>query len=152
MRVRSSAAIICQGPKKKASNAAFVAFFEKEYGIPAGVIVAILGTETGFGRYPGDSAVVSAITILTYDCRSSEFFKPHAIGALKLVDNGAISATTLGAKHGRLGPAQFLRGNSLKYDVDAYGDGKVDFYNLTDSLAQTANFLKGRVGNAAKVI
>ena len=49
MRVRSSAAIISPGRKKKASNAAFFAFFEKEYGVPAGVIVAILGTETSFG-------------------------------------------------------------------------------------------------------
>jgi membrane-bound lytic murein transglycosylase B len=49
MRVRSSAAIISQGRKKKASNAAFFALFEKEYGVPAGVIVAILGTETSFG-------------------------------------------------------------------------------------------------------
>ena len=49
MRVRISAAIISQGRKKKASNAAFVALFEKEYGVPAGVIVAILGAETRFG-------------------------------------------------------------------------------------------------------
>ena len=141
-----------KGLKKKASNAAIFALLEKEYGVPAGVIVAILGTETGFGRYPGDSAVVSAITTLIYYCRLSEFFKPHAIGAFKLVDKGTISATTHGAKHGGLGHNQFLRGNALKYDVDTYVDSKVDFYNLTDSLASTANFLKGRVGNAAKVI
>jgi membrane-bound lytic murein transglycosylase B len=49
MRVRISAAIISQGRKKKASNAAFFALFEKEYGVPAGVIVAILGAETRFG-------------------------------------------------------------------------------------------------------
>ena len=35
--------------EKKASNASFFALFEKEYGVPAGVIVAILGTETSFG-------------------------------------------------------------------------------------------------------
>ena len=49
MRVRGSATIISQGRKKKASNAAFFALFEKEYGVPAGVIVAILGAETRFG-------------------------------------------------------------------------------------------------------
>ena len=68
------------------------------------------------------------------------------------MDKGTISAKTQGAKHGGLGHNQFLRGNALKYDVDTYVDGKVDFYNLTDSLASTANFLKGRGGNAAKVI
>jgi membrane-bound lytic murein transglycosylase B len=86
MRVRGSATIISQRRKKKASNAAFFASLEKKYGVPAGVIIAIHGMETGFGRFMGDSAVVSAITTLTYDCRRSAFFKPHAIGALKLVD------------------------------------------------------------------
>ena len=142
MRVRGSATIVSQGRKKKASNAAFFASLEKRYGVPAGVIIAIHGMETGFGRYMGDSAVVSAITTLTYDCRRSAFFKPHAIGALKLVDKGAINAMTQGAKHGELGHTQFLPGNALKYGVDANGDGKVDFYNLTDALASTANFLK----------
>jgi len=144
MRVRGSATIVSQGRKKKASNAAFFASLEKRYGVPAGVIIAIHGMETGFGRYMGDSAVVSAITTLTYDCRRSAFFKPHAIGALKLVDKGAINAMTQGAKHGELGHTQFLPGNALKYGVDANGDGKVDFYNLTDALASTANFLKGK--------
>ena len=144
MRVRGSATIVSQGRKKKASNAAFFASLEKRYGVPAGVIIAIHGMETGFGRYMGDSAVVSAITTLTYDYRRSAFFKPHAIGALKLVDKGAINAMTQGAKHGELGHTQFLPGNALEYGVDANGDGKVDFYNLTDALASTANFLKGK--------
>ncbi len=51
----------------------------------------------------GDTPVVSAIATLTYDCRRSDFFQPHLIGALKLVDMGAISSKTIGAKHGELG-------------------------------------------------
>ena len=90
----------------------------------------------------GDSPVVSAIVTLTYDCRRSDFFKPHALGALKLVDQGSITAATKGAKHGELGHTQFLPGNALKYGVDGDGDGRVDFYNQTDALASTANFLR----------
>ena len=90
----------------------------------------------------GKSAVVSAITTLAYDCRRSAFFVPHAIGALKLVDQGAITTATKGAKHGELGHTQFLPGNALKYGVDADGNGRVDFYNQTDALASTANFLR----------
>nr|WP_245926139.1 lytic murein transglycosylase [Ascidiaceihabitans donghaensis] len=142
MKVRGATTIVSQGRKRKAGNANFFAALERQYGVPAGVILAIHGMETGFGGFMGDSAVVSAITTLTYDCRRSDFFKPHAIGALKLVDQGAITANTKGAKHGELGHTQFLPGNALKYGVDANGDGRVDFYNQTDALASTANFLR----------
>ena len=87
--------------------------------------------ETGFGGFMGDTQVVSAIATLTYDCRRSDFFKPHLIGALKLVDNGSITAKTVGAKHGELGHTQFLPGNALRYGVDGNGDGRVDFYNVS---------------------
>ncbi len=142
MKVRGADTIVAQGRKRKARNAGFYQSLEKRYGVPAGVLLAIHGMETGFGGFMGNSAVVSAITTLAYDCRRSAFFVPHAIGALKLVDRGAITAKTKGAKHGELGHTQFLPGNALKYGVDASGDGRVDFYNQTDALASTANFLR----------
>ena len=43
-----------------------------------------------------------------------------------------------------MGHTQFLPGNALTYGVDATGDGQVDFYNLTDALASTANFLRAK--------
>lgn len=142
MKVRGANTIIAQGRKRKAQNAAFYNSLEKRFGVPAGVIIAIHGMETGFGRFMGDSQVVSAIVTLTYDCRRSKFFEPHAIGALKLVDRGSISTTTKGAKHGELGHTQFLPGNAIAYGVDGNGDGRVDFYNQSDALASTANFLR----------
>ena len=140
MQIRGASTIVAQGRKRKARNAQFYAALERQYGVPAGVLIAIHGMETGFGRFMGDSHVVSAITTLAYDCRRSGFFIPHAIGALKRVDRGAITEDTRGAKHGELGHTQFLPGNALKYGVDANGDGRVDFYNLTDALASTANY------------
>ncbi|WP_425044213.1 lytic murein transglycosylase [Primorskyibacter sp. S87] len=142
MQIRGADTIVALGRKRKAKNPQFYAALEKQYGVPAGILIALHGMETGFGNFMGDSRVVSAITTLAYDCRRSEFFIPHAIGALKLVDQRAITGQTLGAKHGELGHTQFLPGNALTYGVDATGDGKVDFYNITDSLASTANFLK----------
>ncbi|GAB4542666.1 MAG: lytic murein transglycosylase [Ruegeria sp.] len=142
MQIRGADTIVAQGRKRKARNPQFYAALERQYGVPAGVLIAIHGMETGFGRFMGDSQVVSAITTLAYDCRRSEFFIPHAIGALKLVDQGSISMATKGAKHGELGHTQFLPGNALRYGVDATGDGRVDFYNPTDALASTANFLR----------
>ncbi|MCE0504565.1 MULTISPECIES: lytic murein transglycosylase [unclassified Roseivivax] len=142
MEIRGSATIVRQGRDRKARNANFYASLERAYGVPAGVLIAIHGMETGFGRFMGDSEVVSAITTLAFDCRRSEFFKPHALGALKLVDRGSITRQTRGAKHGELGHTQFLPGNALRYGVDGNGDGRVDFYNETDALASTANFLR----------
>ncbi len=142
MQIRGADTIVAQGRKRKARDAGFYASLEARFGVPAGVIIAIHGMETGFGGFMGDSSVVSAITTLAYDCRRSDFFKPHAIGALKLVDMGAITGSTKGAKHGELGHTQFLPGNALRYGVDANGDGRVDFYNQADALASTANFLR----------
>jgi membrane-bound lytic murein transglycosylase B len=142
LQVRGADAIISQGRTRKARNAEFYAALEAQYGVPAGILIAIHGMETGFGGFMGDTNVVSAIATLTYDCRRSDFFRPHLLGALKLVDQGTISASTVGAKHGELGHTQFLPGNALIYGVDGNGDGAVDFYNLTDAMASTANFLR----------
>ena len=150
MQVRGADTIVAQGRKRKARNPQFYAALERQYGVPAGVIIAIHGMETAFGGFMGDSSVVSAIVTLTYDCRRSAFFEPHAIGALKLVDQGAITGATKGAKHGELGHTQFLPGNALQFGVDANGDGRVDFYNQTDALASTANFLRQKGWKAGR--
>jgi lytic murein transglycosylase len=141
MDVRGASTIISQGRRRLERNPDFYASLERAYGVPAGVIIAIHGMETAFGNYMGDSNVVSAIATLTYDCRRSDFFMPHLIGALKLVDQGSISENTIGAKHGELGHTQFLPGNALRYGVDGNGDGRVDLGDATDALASTANFL-----------
>ena len=150
MQVRGADTIIAQGRKRKAQNSNFYTNLERRYGVPAGVIIAIHGMETAFGGFMGDTKVVSAIVTLTFDCRRSEFFKPHAIGALKLVDQGSISPETKGAKHGELGHTQFLPGNAMNYGVDGNGDGRVDFYNQADALASTANFLQQKGWQSGK--
>lgn len=142
LQVRGADTIVKQGRARKAKNPAFYATLEEVYGVPSGVIIAIHGMETGFGGFMGDTNVVSAIATLSYDCRRSDFFTPHLIAALKLVDMGSISPASIGAKHGELGHTQFLPGNALAYGVDANGDGKVDLTNPADALASTANYLR----------
>jgi len=144
MKVRGADTIVAQGRKMKANNAAFYQSVERAYGVPAGVLIAIHGMETGFGRFMGDSNVVSAVATLAYDCRRPDFFRPHLIGALKLIDNGSMSPGQVGAKHGELGHTQFLPGNALRFGVDGNGDGRTDLTNLTDAMASTANFLRGK--------
>ncbi len=139
--VRGGDAIVAQGQRRLRDNADLYASLERAYGVSPGVLIAIHGMETGFGNFMGDTNVISAIATLAYDCRRSEFFTDHLIGALMLVDRGTISPQSIGAKHGELGHTQFLPGNALRYGVDGNGDGVVDLGNQTDALASTANFL-----------
>ncbi len=141
LELRGANAIISQGRARKAKNPDFYASLERAYGVPAGVLLAIHGMETGFGNFMGDTNVVSAIATLSYDCRRSDFFTGHLIAALKLVDDGTITPASVGAKHGEVGHTQFLPGNVLNYGVDGNGDGQVDLTNLTDAMTSTANFL-----------
>ena len=142
MRIRGADTIVAQGKRRIAGNPAFYASLEAAYGVPAAVIVAIHGMETGFGNFMGDANVLSAISTLAYDCRRSDFFSGHAMAALQLVDRGSLSANTVGAMHGEVGHMQFLPGNMMRYGVDGDGNGTVDLTQLTDSLASTANFLR----------
>jgi lytic murein transglycosylase len=142
MEVRGASTIVKQGRARKAKNPDYYAGLEAAYGVPAGVIIAIHGMETAFGGFMGDSNVVSAIATLAYDCRRTDFFTPHLIAALMLVDQGTISPKSVGAKHGELGHTQFLPGNALRYGVDGNGDGQVDLNTASDALASTANYLR----------
>lgn len=150
MQVRGADTIVALGRKRKARDAAFYGGLEKRYGVPAGVILAIHGMETGFGNFMGDSNVVSSIATLAYDCRRSEFFTGHTLAALRLVDRGVVSPKSIGAKHGELGHTQFLPGNVETYGVDGNGDGRLDMNNLSDALASTANFLSKKGWKSGK--
>ena len=61
------------------------------------------------------------IVTLTYDCRRTDFFRPHALAALQLVDRGWLSPNARGAAHGEVGQTQFLPANVIRFGVD--GDG-----------------------------
>jgi len=144
IRLGSINGFASQAKKRKNANAAFFGSLEKRYGVPAGILLAIHGMETGFGRNMGNTPVVDSILTVAYDCRRSSFFVPHALAALRMVDLGTLAPNQRGAAHGELGHTQFLPGNALKYGADATGDGRVDFYNMADSLASTANFLRAK--------
>lgn len=144
MAKRGGAAIASKGKTIKKQNAALFDKIEARYGVPAGPLIAIWGMETGFGSYMGNSNILSAAATLAYDCRRSEFFTNQLYAALKLVQNGSLSASAIGAMHGEVGQTQFLPANVLKYGVDGDGNGKIDLIrSKADALASTANFLRG---------
>lgn len=144
IRLGSIDSFAAQARRVKNQNANFYASLEASYGVPAGIILAIHGMETGFGRNMGNTPVIDSITTVAYDCRRSSFFEPHALSALILVDRGGLDSSQRGAAHGEMGHTQFLPGNALRFGVDADGNGRVDLYSLSDSLASTANFLRAK--------
>lgn len=139
MQRRGANVIISKGRSLKKANAALFNKIESTYGVPPGVLLAIWGMETGFGASMGKQNTVSAIVTLAYDCRRPGFFYPHAIGALMLVDRGALTADSVGAMHGEIGHTQFLPGNVLKYGV-----GNKNLRDKNTALMSTANFLRAQ--------
>ena len=143
MQKRGAATIAAQGRGKKAQNAQLFAAIEQRYGVPAGPLIAIWGLETAFGGYMGNQNTLSAVATLAYDCRRPDFFEPHLLAALQLIDRGWLSPAQRGAMHGEVGHTQFLPANIVRYGVDGNGDGRVDLNDRADALASTANFLRG---------
>ncbi|MGR3322691.1 MAG: lytic murein transglycosylase [Pseudooceanicola sp.] len=142
MRIRGTDAIARIGRQKKAANPEFYAALERIYGVPAGILLAIHGMESGFGNTFGKYRVVSSIATVAYDCRRSEFFTGHLLAALEMVDRGWLDPNAIGAAHGEIGHTQFLPGNVLRYGRDGNGDGRIDLYNISDAMASTAHFLR----------
>jgi len=133
---RGGATIVAKGRTLKQTHAALFASIEQRYGVPPGPLIAIWGMETAFGTQRGKQSALSAVATLAYDCRRPEYFSDQLIAALKLVDRGVMSASTLGSMHGEIGQTQFLPKNIL-----AYGSGNLDV--AANALNATANFLKG---------
>jgi membrane-bound lytic murein transglycosylase B len=132
---RGASTIVARGRSLKQSQAALFASIQQRYGVPPGPLIAIWGMETGFGSQRGNQNMLSAIATLAYDCRRTEYFTEQLYAALKLIDRGALSASTRGSMHGEIGQTQFLPKNIL-----AYGTGNLDV--AANALSSTANFLK----------
>lgn len=132
---RGASTIVARGRALKQSQAALFASIQQRYGVPPGPLIAIWGMETGFGSQRGNQNMLSAVATLAYDCRRSEYFTEQLYAALKLIDRGAVSASTRGSMHGEIGQTQFLPKNIL-----AYGTGNLDV--AANALSSTANFLK----------
>ncbi len=143
MQRRGADTIAQRGARLKGQHSALLQRIEQQYGVPPGPLLAIWGMETAFGGFLGDLNIVSSIVTLAYDCRRTEFFRPHAVAALQLVDRGWLSPSARGAAHGEIGQTQFLPGNVIRFGVDGDGDGRVDLIgSIPDALASTANFLR----------
>jgi lytic murein transglycosylase len=136
---------IARGTALIKSNAAVFARIERQYGIPAPVIVAFWGLESDFGANMGHYRTLPSIASLAYDCRRAERFRGQLLDALRLIERGDLRPEEMiGSWAGELGETQMMPTEYYKYAVDYDGDGKRNLLRSTpDVLASTANYLVG---------
>lgn len=113
------------------------------YGVQPRFIVALWGIETDFGRNTGGFSVIEALATLAYDGRRSAFFRGELLNALKIIDDGHISAHDMtGSWAGAMGQSQFMPSSFLSFAVDRNADGRRDIWTtLDDVFASIANYL-----------
>ncbi|MDN7123337.1 lytic murein transglycosylase B [Pseudidiomarina sp. 1APP75-32.1] len=116
---------------------------EQQFGVPAEVIVAIIGVETFYGGYLGNYKVLDALYTLGfhYPPRQS-FFRSELKEFLLLARDEQLAATELkGSYAGAMGYGQFISSSYRHYAVDFDGDGVRDLLNNpVDAIGSVANY------------
>jgi len=117
---------------------------EETYGVPAEIIVAILGVETFYGRNTGSYRTIDALTTLAFDYpRRASFFRGELKEFLRLAREQRLSPLEpRGSYAGALGIPQFMPGSVRRYAVDFDGDGRIDlWHDDDDAIGSVANYL-----------
>jgi membrane-bound lytic murein transglycosylase B len=143
---------IAAGVKFWQDNRETLARAEKETGVPAEIMVGIIGVETIYGQQTGTFRVMDSLTTLAFDFPAShprakersEFFKAELEQYLSLAHRNKIDPFSLkGSFAGAMGMPQFMPSSWVKYGVDFDGDGKVDLFNSpADIIGSVANYFK----------
>lgn len=118
---------------------------EKEYGVPAEIIVAIIGVETNYGRNTGSWYVIDALTTLAFDYPPrAPFFRSELVNYLILTREQKHNPLEFkGSYAGAMGYGQFMPSSYRNYAVDFSGDGFTDIWNNpTDAIGSIANYFK----------
>lgn len=116
---------------------------EKTYGVPAWMIVGIIGVETRYGSNMGSYRVVDALATLGFDYpRRSEFFLGQLEQYLMMVREQHFDPYELkGSYAGAMGFGQFIPSSYRAYAVDFDGDGQADIVNNpVDAIGSVANY------------
>ncbi|MEO8937651.1 MAG: lytic murein transglycosylase B [Burkholderiaceae bacterium] len=130
------------------ANAELLARAEREYGVPAEIIVGILGVETVYGRNTGSFRVVDVLATLAFDYPNrqrdrSAFFRAQLTDVLLMARERGVDPTILrGSYAGAIGMPQFMPGSIRRFAVDFDGDGDIDLVGSpADVIGSVANFL-----------
>lgn len=123
---------------------------QQEFGVPAEIIIGILGVETLYGQTTGKFRTVDALTTLAFAYPDTpnraprmQYFRNELKQALLYARESGIDALSLnGSFAGAIGWPQFMPGSIRKFAVDFDGDGKIDLRNSpADAIGSVASFL-----------
>jgi membrane-bound lytic murein transglycosylase B len=118
---------------------------ELQYGVPAEVILGILGVETAFGRNTGSFRVIDALATIAFDGpRRQEYFRDELKELLLLARETGIDALAIkGSYAGAVGLPQFMPSSYRRYAVDFDGDGRIDLSGSpADAIGSIASYIK----------
>ena len=134
-------------------NASTLARAEKEFGVPAEIIVGIIGVETIYGQQMGGFTVADALATLAFDFPASH---PRAAERAayfrreleQFFTNAYLTRVdpfeAKGSYAGAMGIPQFMPSSWAAYAVDYDGDGRIDLFNSpTDAIGSVANYFVG---------
>ena len=114
------------------------------YGVPAEIIVAIIGIETFYGQNTGRYQTFSALATLAFDYPPrADLFRRELEELLLLArERKTDPLAYTGSFAGALGLPQFLPSSLRRYAVDFDSDGAIDLTgDADDAIGSVANFL-----------
>ncbi len=120
-------------------------YAEKHYGVPAEIIVSILGVETLYGQRQGDFRVLDALSTLAfYYPKRAPYFQYELKEYLKMCHEYHLNPTAqLGSYAGAMGQGQFMPGSYRRWAVKYQGSGAPDIiHNSDDAIVSVANYLQ----------
>ena len=109
---------------------------EQEMGIPAAIIVAIIGVETQYGQHTGKFRVIDALSTLAFAYPPrSQFFSKELREFLLLCRDGQIDPLTpTGSYAGAMGMPQFMPSSYTSYAIDFDRDNQRDIWHNPDDV------------------
>jgi membrane-bound lytic murein transglycosylase B len=125
------------------ANSATLEKAEKKYGVPANIIVAIIGVETLYGKHQGNYRVLDALSTLAFDYpKRSTFFTKELSEYLLLCREHKVAPTQyLGSYAGAMGKPQFMPSSYRYYAANFSASSKIDLMNDDSAvIASVANY------------
>ena len=113
-------------------NSAALARAADQYGVPAEIIVAIIGVETRYGGNMGSFPVLDALATLAFDFPPrAAYFRSELEQFLLLTREEHLDPLApKGSYAGAMGEAQFMPSSYRNYSVDFDGDGRTAALHL----------------------
>ncbi len=137
------AARIAGGQRVLAAERSTLDRIEARYGVPAEIIVAIFGHESGYGAVKGNFDLAQALATLAWEGRRRDLFAAEFVDLLKVADKGYSRSELKGSWAGAFGNPQFLPSVYLRLATDGDGDGRADIMtSRADTFASIANYFR----------